>query len=241
MLQFIRYLLAAGITAAATAASAGDLMPDVADGVMNSCRPDYHHMCSYVVPGDGRAARCLLDHETDLSPGCLKAIKIATAVEACIPDYRRYCAGVPRGPQAFDCLAGRMDMLLPECRRVVSANAPYMDASGERYGYNRGPAPYAGPDANGYAYPYAALEEGGYANGEQPGARSYAYRDPQPYDGRYADEGASRFRDRYAWEGSSRFQPYGGRYADPGYADRSYGNGRPPLPYSPDGEGDPAR
>src|SRR5208337_3041405 len=47
MLKIAQYILGAGLMIGASTASAGDLMPDSADGIMNSCRSDYHRMCSY--------------------------------------------------------------------------------------------------------------------------------------------------------------------------------------------------
>ncbi|MGO8953721.1 MAG: hypothetical protein ACLPWS_07470 [Rhodomicrobium sp.] len=232
MFKIAQYIIGAGLVIGATAASAGDLMPDSADGVMNSCRSDYHRMCSYVVPGNGRAARCLLDHEMDLTPACLSAIKIATSVEACMPDYRRFCPGVPAGPQAFQCLADRMDMLVPQCRRVVSANAPYMLPQGEQYGYNRGPAPYDTPNPGGYAYRDGPPDEDRYASEGAPQQWSgggYAYRNPPQYE----DPGAN--------ESAPRATPYDDRYAGRGYPERDYDYGAPRDPYQPEEEREPAR
>lgn len=164
MLRSFRIMLGAGLVACATAASAGNLPPELLDNVMRFCRADYHRVCSEVVPGDGRVGRCLLDHETELAPPCLKAIKLAYAVEVCMPDYRRFCNGVePGGGQIVECLADRIELLNPECRRVVSANAPY-SGERERYGSYR-PAPYGEP-------------------------RPYE----RPYDDRYADHGYDRDR-----------------------------------------------
>ena len=129
MLKIASYMLGAGLIIGAAAASAGDLAPGAADPIMNSCQRDYHRLCSFVLPGHGRVARCLLDHEAQLAPNCRQALSIASSVEACSGDYERFCPGVPRGPQAFQCLADRMDLLMPQCRRVVSANAPYMPGS----------------------------------------------------------------------------------------------------------------
>jgi len=238
MLKIAPFILGAGLMIGAASASAGDLMPDAADGIMNSCRPDYHRICSYVAPGDGRVARCLLDHQAELSPYCLQAIRIASSVEACLGDYERLCPGVPRGPQAFQCLAGRMDMLNPQCRRVVSANAPYMPPRGERYGYNggpapygsptpyqapapyRAPAPYAGPNPNPYAYQGGPAEEERYGGPGAPQSQpygGYAYRNGPQYDDRYADEGAPQ---------SQPYDGYAGQPA-PGYGDRYAGQPAP--------------
>ncbi len=264
MFKIASYILGAGIMFGASAASAGDLVPDAADGIMNSCRPDFHRLCSYVLPGHGRVARCLLDHQAELAPNCLQAIRIASAVEACLGDYQRFCPGVPRGPQAFQCLADRMNLLIPECRRVVSANAPYMRPPEERYGYNgapagpapyRAPAPYAGP--NPYAYQGGQPE--GYAGPGAPQSQpynGYGYRDGPRYDDRYAAEGAPQsqpydgyayqsgpgYGERYAGEPAPRYRPYdngyggGDGYPGQGYAGQGYDNGAPRGPYEPEGE-----
>lgn len=206
MFKIVKYILGAALISGATAAAASDLPPEVIDGVMNSCRPDYHRVCSYVVPGDGRVGRCLLDHERELDPPCLKAIKLAYAIQACLPDYHRFCDGVPRGPQAVECLADRIDALGPECQRVVSANAPYIARHGERYGYAHSPAPYA----------------------TEPYPRSYAFREPPHEEERYSEDHRERsYDDRYAYEGP-REQPYGERsYSERGYYDNG---GREPYP-----------
>ncbi len=228
MFKIASYILGAGLIFGATAASAGDLAPDSADGIMNSCRPDYHRLCSFVLPGHGRVAHCLLDHEAQLAPNCRQALRIASSVEACSGDYERFCAGVPRGPQAFQCLADRMNLLNPQCRRVVSANVPYMPRQEERYGYNGGPAPYrtpapypepapypapapyAGPDR--YGYQGAPTDEERYPSQGAPQSR--------PYDD-YADRDGPRYDDRYAAEGAPQTRPYDG-YAyqsGPGYGE----------------------
>jgi len=242
MFKFARYVLGVGLMVGTTAASAGEVMSDAAGGVMNACRPDYHRLCSYAVQGNGRIARCLLDHETELTPSCLRAVKIAAGAEACMADYRRYCQGVPRGQQAFECLAGRMDALRPACRRVVSANAPYMQPHGERYGYGRGPGPYGGPNYDAYAFRYGSPDEERYAREGEPGVRRYGgYGDRQRDEDRDLDEGNPSPQDRYAEEEAPRFQPYGGRYAGPGYPGQGYGYGGPPSRYGPDEEREPAR
>ena len=154
MFKFVKCLLGAGLIAGSTTvAAAGDLPPEVLDSVMASCRPDYHRLCSFVVPGDGRVGRCLLDREMELAPSCLKSIKLAYAMEACMPDYRRFCNGVqPGGGQIVECLASRIEALAPECQRVVSANAPYATPGHERYSSYHGP--YSGPVTNPEAYRY---------------------------------------------------------------------------------------
>ena len=219
MLKIAQYVLGAVLTIGATAAAAGDLAPEAADGIMNSCRPDYHRICAYVVPGEGRVARCLLDHERELAPSCRLSLRIASAVENCMPDYDRYCRGVPKGSQAFQCLADKIDRLVPACRRVVDANAPYMLPRGGRYAdnggaapYYRAPAPYSSPAPYGGQYP------GAYAYRDEPGTGNYgAPGEPQgqPYQ-------AQQYQ-RQPYQG----EPYQGQqYQGQTYQSRPY-NGNP--------------
>lgn len=205
MFKSVRYLVGVGLLASATAAAAVELPPEVLDSVMAACRPDYHRVCSFVAPGDGRVGRCLLEHELELAPPCLKAIKIAHAMEACMPEYRRFCNGVAAGGdggQVVQCLAERMEALAPECQRVVSANAPYAAPGHDRYGDNRGPAPY------GEAYRFDARPGEG-----QPYPDEGVNRD-RAYDDRYAD----RSYDRYGGPPYGERQPYSDQgYNGPGY------------------------
>jgi hypothetical protein len=216
MFKIAKYILSGGLVIGATAASAGDLVPDAANGIMNSCRQDYHRMCSYVAPGDGRVARCLMEHQSELSPYCLNAIRVASSVEACYGDYERFCRDVPRGPQAFRCLAGKMDLLIPACRRVVAANAPYMlPPGGERYGYNGGPAPYSRP--YGEPAPYGGQVSPAPYSGSTP------YGAPAPY----GYQSGPGYQDRYAGPSGPESRPYNGYgYGTPGDSDR-YAEGAP--------------
>jgi hypothetical protein len=241
MFKLVRSILATGLMLSATAALARDLPPDVADNVMNSCGPDYRRVCSYAVPGDGRATRCLLDHETQLSPLCLKAVKTAYAIEACMPDYQRYCQGVPRGPQVMQCLSQRMDVLRPACQRIVAGNDPYVNPNGGRYGsngggysgggYNAGPAPYGQQDRETYGQPngapygygdrhaYGDRSPGGERYGDGQAYPSEGQPRQQPY-GAYPYGESPQDADRYADRGQQRSQPYGDSPQDPDrYAD----------------------
>jgi hypothetical protein len=216
MLKISKYILGALLAAGAPAALAGDLPPDLADNVMQSCRADYHRVCPDIVPGGGRAASCLFDHETELAPSCLQALKIAHAIEVCTPDYRRYC-GEARGPEAFECLASRMDALLPECRRMVGANAPYMYRNSRRYAYDS-PAPYGYPGPAPYAYRGGHGDEDGDAEESGPSRPYGAY--PYPYPARpapgapYPDAGRQgEPGERYTGEEERRFRSYDERYA----------------------------
>jgi hypothetical protein len=213
MFKIAKYIIGAWLAAGASEASAGDVPQDVADSMMRSCRADYHRICPDVVPGSGRASMCLLDHETELSAACLQAVKTAHAIEVCSPDYRRYCEGA-KGLQAMECLAGRMEALQPECRRIVAANAPYMNRQPGRYAYG-GPAPYGPPSSGPYAYRAGPEDEDRYSEEGGPNGPYGTY----PYPGRFGPGGAYPYPGRPAPEGafpySSRPGP-DGAYAYPG-------------------------
>ncbi len=220
MFKSVKYLVSVGLFAGATAAAAMEPPPEVLDSVMAACRPDYHRVCSFVLPGDARVGRCLLDHEMELAPACLRAIKVAHAIEVCMPEYRRFCNGAAAGGgEVLQCLAERMEALAPECQRVISANAPYGAPGNDRYGDNRGPAPYA------EAYRFDARP------GEGQPYRDDGANSDRPYDDRYAD----RSYDRYGGP------PYGeAPYSDQGYNGPGYPQPAPgfqqPGNYPPPGD-----
>jgi hypothetical protein len=202
MFKIAKYVIGAWLVAGASAASAGDVPSEVADNMMRSCRADYHRICPDVVPGAGRASLCLLDHEAELSPACLEAVKTAHAIEVCTPDYRRYCEGA-KGLQAMECLASRMEALKPECRRIVAANAPYMNRRSSRYAYGS-PAPYGPPSPGPYAYRGGPEDEDRYA---EEGGASGPY-GAYPYPGRPGPNGTYPYQGRQAPDGA---YPYAGR------------------------------
>src|SRR5215469_7903770 len=197
MFKITKYIIGAWLAAGASAASASDVPQDVADSMMRSCRVDYHRICPDVVPGSGRASMCLLDHETELSPACLQAVKTAHAIDVCSPDYRRYCDGA-KGMQAMECLAGQMTALQPECRRIVAANAPYMNRQPERFS-NDSARPYGAPSPAPYFYRGGREDEDRYAEQGQPNGPYGAY----PYPGRPGPEGGYSYSDRPAAPGGA--------------------------------------
>jgi hypothetical protein len=237
MRKFGKYLLGACLLGGATAASAGDLTHDipqnVAENVMATCRADYHRLCPDVVPGGGRAAMCLLDHAAELAPFCLRAVKIAHAIGVCASDYRLYCEGIVTGARSFECLAARLDDLRPACRRVVTANLPYMFRDGRRFAYGR-PSPYGAPYPDPYAFrgpagvdPYAAEtpEESPYRT--SPYATPYERRGPN---------GAYAYGGREIYPGPGAQEPYGD--AEPRFRSYDEHNVRPRV-FGGDEEGAP--
>jgi hypothetical protein len=221
MFKLAKFIISALLAAGAPAALASDVPQSVADSMMKSCRADYHRICSDVVPGSGRASRCLLDHETELSPACLQAVKTAHAIEVCSPDYRNYCDGRD-GSQAMQCLAGRMGALQPECRRIVAANAPYMSQQPQRYVNDRA-GPYGWRGLGPYSYRGGSEDEDRDADeGEASGPNGPygAYPSPYRYPGQPGAQGVYPYSGRQAFGGA---YPYPGR---PG-PDGAYAYGRP--------------
>jgi hypothetical protein len=216
MFKLAKYIIGAALAAGAPAAWAGDVPQSVADSMMKSCRADYHRICPDVVPGSGRAAMCLLDHETELSPACLQAVKTAHAIEVCSPDYRRYCEG-SSGSQAMECLAGQMGALQPECRRIVAANAPYMNRQPQRY-VHEGASPYRWRGPAPYSYRGGSEDEDRDADEGEPRGPYGTY--PNPYPGQPGPQNA------YPYSGR---QAFGGGYSYPGRPapDGAYAYGRP--------------
>jgi hypothetical protein len=229
MFKMTKFIIGAWLAAGAPAAWADDVPQSVADSMMTSCRADYHRLCPEVVPGSGRASKCLLHHETELSPACLQAVKTAHAIEVCSPDYRSYCDGT-NGSQAMECLAGRLGVLQPECRRIVAANAPYMNRQPQRYAYER-PGPYGWPSQAPYSYRGGSEDEDRDADEGEASGPYGAY----PYPGRPAPYGANPYSGRLAPGGA---YPYPGRPAP--YGGYAYGQPAPEGAYpNPGRPGEP--
>jgi cysteine rich repeat protein len=250
MAKFV--ILVAGATLLMGAAAAQAQPSEFAERVMNTCRPDAERVCAGVQPGEGRIARCLLDHERDLKPSCLRGIKLAYAIEVCMPEYKRLCSSVPQGPAAVECLAQRRETLPQDCRRVLAASEPFLGGQPDRYGYNREAGPYGGPYQGPYARPYGDSPRP-YAYGGPPspyGAPPSAY----PYGGRpgpYSNREPPRDDEAYLGEDdrnpyqapNSDRPPSDGRYADRDsdrYRDQGPGeppDGEEPYESAPYGEG----
>lgn len=74
----------AGVSGAALAQQAQtDAAPKIsrqqAIKIIRACRSDFETLCPDVEPGEGRAARCLMQHREDLSTGCSTAVRSAMA------------------------------------------------------------------------------------------------------------------------------------------------------------------
>ncbi len=89
------------------------------------CADDVQKFCKDFQPGGGRIAKCLKEHEKDLSHACKQQIAEVKEQEhqfrdACEDDVMRLCAGVkPGGGRIIRCLKERESELSPECREKM--------------------------------------------------------------------------------------------------------------------------
>jgi hypothetical protein len=114
--------------AAAAIARAEDASPGRRDA---ACRADVEKYCADAQRGGGGIARCLREHEKDLSPACReqlaslheKASKRAAAVHAaCKSETAKYCAEHEPGEGGLiRCLRGHEADLSKECREALPA------------------------------------------------------------------------------------------------------------------------
>lgn len=86
------------------------------------CVDDVQKFCKDVQPGAGRIARCLTEHEADLSHACKRQMaevkkRVHEFREACEDDVLSLCAGVkPGGGRIIKCLKEHESELSPECK-----------------------------------------------------------------------------------------------------------------------------
>jgi hypothetical protein len=92
----------------------------------NPCADDVQKFCKDVKPGGGRLAKCMKEHEKDLSPQCKASIeetraKAKEAHEACADDVQRFCKDVkPGGGRIVKCLKQNEKELSAECREKLT-------------------------------------------------------------------------------------------------------------------------
>lgn len=105
-------------TVLATAALAQEGKAGKGDG---PCAGDAKKFCGNVQPGGGRIARCMKEHEAQLSPACQSQIKAAEQrleefSTACKPDAEKFCKGIRPGQgRILACLKSHQSELAPAC------------------------------------------------------------------------------------------------------------------------------
>ena len=91
-----------------------------------ACKEDLKKFCANMQSGGGRLARCLKEHEKDLSPACQEARKAAREKakervkqrhDACEGDVKKLCADVqPGGGRIHACLKKNREQVSEGCR-----------------------------------------------------------------------------------------------------------------------------
>jgi hypothetical protein len=85
------------------------------------CAEDAKKFCAGMQPGGGRIARCMKQHESELSPACQAQIKAAEQrlkefSEECKADAQKFCKGIrPGGGRILACLKSHQSELAPAC------------------------------------------------------------------------------------------------------------------------------
>lgn len=93
----------------------------------NPCANDTAKFCKDVKPGGGRLAKCLKQHEKQLSPECKahyeKAkTRVKEAHDACADDVQKLCSDVKPGEgRIVKCLKDNSKSVSPECRDKLTA------------------------------------------------------------------------------------------------------------------------
>lgn len=96
------------------------------EGRRGACRADVQKFCKDVAPGGGAIARCLAQHESELSPACRDRVakgreQAEEFAEACKPDAERLCKQVQAGGgRVMRCLAHNKEQLSPACKEKIA-------------------------------------------------------------------------------------------------------------------------
>jgi Cysteine rich repeat len=97
-----------------------------------ACEEDAGKFCAGVQPGGGRIARCLRQHEKDLSEACRNEGRklgeerrehralVQDVQRSCQKDAQKFCSDVkPGGGRVARCLRSHKDELSPACTEAV--------------------------------------------------------------------------------------------------------------------------
>ena len=116
--------ISSGISALVLALAATGALAQPAQS-RSPCAADASKLCSGVKPGGGARFKCLVDHESELTPECKSHMDAMKAhakelVNACQDDAESLCAGVKPGKGAImRCLADHESQLTPDCAAHV--------------------------------------------------------------------------------------------------------------------------
>ena len=103
------------------ALAAGAFAQDKAGKGEGPCAQDAKKFCPGMQPGGGRIAKCMKEHEAELSPACQENIKKAEQrlkefSDECKADAEKFCKGIrPGGGRILACLKSHQSGLAPAC------------------------------------------------------------------------------------------------------------------------------
>lgn len=89
------------------------------------CAEDVEKFCKDVQRGGGRMAKCLSEHEEDLSTGCKERIEAVKQErqefrEACEDDVLNFCKDIkPGGRRIINCLKEHKNELTSDCKEMM--------------------------------------------------------------------------------------------------------------------------
>jgi len=93
------------------------------------CAADAKKFCGNVQRGQGAIAKCMREHQAELSPACQSEIKARAAKaqqvrDDCKADAEKFCKGIaPGGGRILSCLKARQAELAPACAADLSRGA----------------------------------------------------------------------------------------------------------------------
>ena len=93
------------------------------------CADDAAKLCKEIAPGEGRVAKCMKEHEQELSPACKANISkfkenVREFAEACKEDIQKSCQGMkPGGGWILRCLKEHEATLTAACKQAMSRPA----------------------------------------------------------------------------------------------------------------------
>lgn len=96
-----------------------------AEETSKPCAEDAAKFCKGVQQGEGRIAKCMKEHENELSPACKQNIakakeRVKEFAEACKADSEKNCKDVkPGGGRILRCLKQHEDTLSSECKEKM--------------------------------------------------------------------------------------------------------------------------
>jgi len=91
-----------------------------------ACAEDVAKFCKDIQPGGGRLAKCLREHERELSAGCKQQIREEQirwreTGRACREDAQKFCKDVkPGGGRIIQCLKEHQNEISAECRERLA-------------------------------------------------------------------------------------------------------------------------